>query len=42
MKKFNLDSLRNWKRSQLQLLKLFVDNKLVSQKMIRDVLEKQK
>jgi hypothetical protein len=42
MKKFNLDSLRNWKRSQLELLTLFVKNKLVTQKMISEKLEDQK
>ena len=31
---FDLESLRNWNRSQLKLLKIFVRNDLVTQKML--------
>jgi hypothetical protein len=41
-KKYDLNKLRNWKRSQLRLLSLFVKNKVVTQDMIRKQLDNEK
>ena len=39
-KKFDLNSLRTWKRSQLRLLKVFTEHDIVTQQMMVDALNK--